>query len=791
MVIVIAVVIMVKNTPIKKSVSKKTLKGKSSTEKGKKFEDEVADIFRLLGAKVIQNIEICNKKVDILATFQLPGSPTIHRVIVECKDEKRAINQNQRVMQFKGLLGSARELGDAESAEIITRVPWGDAAKGFALQSGITLLTYTEKIAQLIDFNTYLKNSVDRFEKGNSSRQGEPPLGAYYVDLSAERITKKETEQIPVIDDYINKWIQHDNAQHLAILGEYGTGKSSWCQKLAHDLAASYLQKTGSTRIPILFNLREFTKTLKIESIVSSFLDEECGVLNPRFKLFKAMNDAGIFLLIFDGFDEMAVKVDADTLEINLQEIEKLASSPKSKVIITSRLEYFISGAEENKSLCPKGELLATRQTEYEPLKIVQWGDEQVNSFLKKRVPLIKEAKKSWEYYRDRIRDIAGLSDLSRRPVLLDMIVKTLPKLIESGKPINRPNLYETYLLGEIKRQKILKRRTLLLTEEARFSLLQQLALDFYVNEITAITFTDGQKYVEEIIKPPKDELEAYTRDFMTCSFLVRKDDEYLFSHRSIMEYLIAKGLLEEIEQNAPNVFNRQQLEPVVAGFLSELNPNKDRLWNWIESTKSEAIEDIKYIGGNAATLLCMLDRNALAGRDLSKTFLFGASLISADLRGVNFSGTIMRNVDITMADFSINDLKLANIQNLKMTIFYYGIDIVKEEGVFGDEIFHQLHEKLNGKFLHKGGNTSLSDGEPMSIIGELSFRINNINDFQLIQTKITTIPFMKKVFYHNKEYETFISKLSESLKSQIEYYKAHIIKYRVLPEKIFDLQVK
>ena len=38
MVIVIAVVIMVKNTPIKKSVSKKTLKGKSSTEKGKKFD---------------------------------------------------------------------------------------------------------------------------------------------------------------------------------------------------------------------------------------------------------------------------------------------------------------------------------------------------------------------------------------------------------------------------------------------------------------------------------------------------------------------------------------------------------------------------------------------------------------------------------------------------------------------------------------------------------------------------------------------------------------------------------
>ena len=122
------------------------------------------------------------------------------------------------------------------------------------------------------------------------------------------------------------------------------------------------------------------------------------------------------------------------------------------------------------KNACPKGGLLATLQTEYESLKIVPWDDKQVNSFLEKRVPLIKEAKQPWTYYRNQIQKIAGLSDLSRRPVLLDMIVKTLPQLISSGKRINRPNLYETYLKGEIKRQKILKQRTLLLSDIVRVS---------------------------------------------------------------------------------------------------------------------------------------------------------------------------------------------------------------------------------------------------------------------------------------------------------------------------------
>lgn len=716
---------MAKKESTKKHVSAVSLRGKAAVEKGKKFEDTVADVYRLLGAEVTQNIEICHKKVDILAIFQLPGSTIGHRVIVECKDEQKAISQNQRVMQFQGLLDTTRKTGEADSAEIITRVPWGDEAKGYARKSGIELLTYTEKIAQLIDFTTYLKDGVDRFENDDPGRPHEAPLGKYYVDLSAERITKKGTEQFPVIDDYINQWMQHDNAQHLAILGEYGTGKSSWCQKLAHELATSYLQTAGSARIPILFNLREFTKTLKIESLVTSFLDDECDVQNPRFKLFKAMNDAGIFLLIFDGFDEMAVRVDADTLEKNLYEIEKLAASSNSKVIITSRVEYFISGAEEKMSLCPKGDLLATRQTEYESLKIVPWSDEQVDSFLKKRVPLIKEAEESWEYYRDRIKNIEGLSDLSRRPVLLDMIVKTLPKLIASGKSINRPNMYEAYLKGEIKRQSILKRRTFLLTEDSRMSLLQNLALDFYAGEIPAITFTDGLKHVEKI-EPPKNELEAYTRDFLTCSFLIRKDDEYQFSHRSIMQYLIAKGLLKEIETNTPNFIKRQRLEHVVAGFLSELNPNRDTLWNWIESTKSETKDENLFLGGNAATLLCMLDRSALARKDLSKAVLTGADLHSADLRGANLCGMVMKDVNLLFAQFFKHDIESAILSNTVISTLCF-CDSASYNN--SDELYHKLDVQIPNS-MHLIGWRSFSENR--YILGILLIKISNVDALQL-----------------------------------------------------------
>src|SRR5204862_6246106 len=120
---------------------------------------------------------------------------------------------------------------------------------------------------------------------------------------------------ISVIDTYIHQWPQEDSNRQLAIFGEYGSGKSTLCQKLARDLALSHLNDPSSSRIPILLNLREFVGKLDLEAYITSFLDRECNVVNPRIELFRAMNEAGIFLMIFDGFDEMAVKVDADTLE--------------------------------------------------------------------------------------------------------------------------------------------------------------------------------------------------------------------------------------------------------------------------------------------------------------------------------------------------------------------------------------------------------------------------------------------------------------------------------------------
>ena len=69
-----------KRNSSKKSGVSKTSSGSAAVEKGRSFEDQVADLYRLLGARVTQNIEIHQKKVDILATFRIPGSVREHTV---------------------------------------------------------------------------------------------------------------------------------------------------------------------------------------------------------------------------------------------------------------------------------------------------------------------------------------------------------------------------------------------------------------------------------------------------------------------------------------------------------------------------------------------------------------------------------------------------------------------------------------------------------------------------------------------------------------------------------------
>jgi len=550
------------------------------------------------------------------------------KTLVLCLDNARLNLSNTHIEQFILDVAYKREEREIDRGIIVTRNDIPEDLQRKVESSGIGQWeTYNSLMQNLIDFEDYRNKLIRDFEESDPDNPDDPPLAKYYVDLKAERTTEIGNEAVP-IDSYIRSWLSQENREQLIILGEYGTGKSSLCKKLSCSFSKEY--KIGA-RIPILFNLRDCTKGFGIESLVTHHLDEH-GVQNPKYKTFKAMNDKGLFLLIFDGFDEMAIQVDRGILENNLKQIEKLSVSPKAKAIITSRPEHFISQEEEIKILQSPDPLLS-RKRRYERITLCKFNPEQIETFLKKRVPLIKEATKSWQYYQSQIEKIHNLKELSQRPVLLEMIVKTLPDLVKTNRPVNRPNLYQTYLELELKRKEI----QILIEPNRRLLLIQNLAVDFYrrlaedtsKRESPGIYFTDARIIIEKEMKVPEDEVESYTREFLTCSFLIRKKDSYHFSHQSFWEYLVAKALKEEIDKDIlpDSIDEKDQIKakylvfgliplvsfPAIRDFLVEFCPNKDTLYRWIETTgkkfyKAILEKNLKYVGGNAFTLLNIME---------------------------------------------------------------------------------------------------------------------------------------------------------------------------------------
>ncbi len=757
-----------------KEESKLHVQGKESVKKGKVFEEQVASIYRLLGAEISLGIMIVNKKVDILATFPIPGARTSHRVLIECKNESRQANQNARVNEFISVLENARKLGLADSGAIITLVPWSEQAKGTALLAKIEICTYGDKLYQLLDFKSYLEGIVNLFENDNPKRSDDPAIGKYYVDPCAFKVISGEEISINNINHEINQWVNNDSLKnHLAILGEYGTGKSSLCLKVASDFAKNFLESpTSYRRIPILINLREFTKTINIESFVTSFLDSECGISNPKFKLFDEMNKAGAFLVILDGFDEMAIKVDQYTLELNLEEIEKLAYPDRSKVLLTCRTEYFMNKDEEIKSFSPDNLIFAGRKTRFDVIHLATWNNERIDFFLKKRVELMKTAKENWEYYKNRINTIPGLADLSNRPVLLEMIVKTLPILISSNIQINRPKLYETYLDLELRRQTISKKRKLLISDPIRFELIQKIALKFWISDSDTISFKDAESKVKRHVRSlTYGEIENYTRELLSSSFLIREENSFRFSHRSILEFLIAKELKVEVDVNKPISWGKKGFEYNVASFIKELHPDIVRLVEWVNASKAEPKNAIEIRAGNALEIIQLSDPLLLYSIDLKNVRIRGAAIRNIDFRDVDLTGA--QFIGCFFFGSPITKLQYETAQFLRC---YFNIEILCDFSVIEDpEIFEStvfntqksFYSMLNSNLFQ--GRLSRIESDDKVIVFKYLSQISS-NDITVLAEELSENEYFLQLAFFREDYLYFPFFLDPNALSPFEY---------------------
>lgn len=166
---------------------------------------------------------------------------------------------------------------------------------------------------------------------------------------------------------YVEEWLQNTEMRQLALLGDFGQGKTMFSIWLTYQM----IQKKDG-RIPILIPLRNKSPRNSNEAEIFSYFATQYGISVEALML---LNANGRLLLIFDGFDEMDLVGNDDIRKLHFKSLWSLVT-PKSKVLITGRPNYFLSSEEMKAAL---GLQPVTKQLPYcEGLFLQPFDQEQI-----------------------------------------------------------------------------------------------------------------------------------------------------------------------------------------------------------------------------------------------------------------------------------------------------------------------------------------------------------------------------------------------------------------------------
>lgn len=267
------------------------------------------------------------KKLDIY--FEEKTLTDTRRIAVECKDYGRPLTAEQirkEIYLDYHYLIEARHL---DGVLIVAPLPLNADAEAFVrTATGFAFKTFAQLQNDVMNFGSYLQSMRAQFHE-----QG---LDTYYV--------KAKLSDGRDLEEKVAAWLNEPMAPPIAILAGYGMGKTSFARRIATQAAIAH-SADGQSRIPILIKLGEISDEQALEGLLGKVFTATNVVMNYSFDLFMALNAAGRFLIVLDGFDEMKHTMSWSQFRYNFGQLHRLIV-PNSKVILLGRPSAFLSDAE-------------------------------------------------------------------------------------------------------------------------------------------------------------------------------------------------------------------------------------------------------------------------------------------------------------------------------------------------------------------------------------------------------------------------------------------------------------
>jgi hypothetical protein len=172
----------------------------------------------------------------------------------------------------------------------------------------------------LLDFRPYVADQTRRLESDPvyPSTLLVPQRLAYRVGLD-ERV---ENDALGALD----RWLAHEGPQLVLVLGDFGTGKTFLMRELALRLG----RRQGAT-VPVLVELRKLEKSRNLDALLGQHFIPERGMKRFDHEAFRYMLEEGRVALLFDGFDELALRVTYEAATEHLDTVLQAASGKTSR----------------------------------------------------------------------------------------------------------------------------------------------------------------------------------------------------------------------------------------------------------------------------------------------------------------------------------------------------------------------------------------------------------------------------------------------------------------------------
>jgi hypothetical protein len=548
----------------------------TTIERGNAFRDLVASMLAAAGFVAETEAREQFKKVDV--RWQREDLDGLLRYIVEAKDHAGTLGMSE-CREFANDYGTLVESRQVERAWLVSKGPL--SADGRALvdaKRGCKAMTFPEFQRRLLGLDNYLHELIATYDAAK--------IAQWYVPL--------HTEDNEDLENVVRKWIDEEDALPLAIVAGYGKGKSTFARHISAIFAREALDEPWR-RAPVLVPLGDIVDEQSLEGLLGKIFTSRPGVRGYNFGLFEKLNNAGRYVVIFDGFDEMKHGMTLARFEANITELMRLDKNA-AKVIILGRDTAFQDDFEfrsiiQGRQITAAGrEVKARDRRPFRELNVRNLTIDEAKKFVESFFPIgARESARGSDNPADEPWITARLAELLSgefdgllvRPVHAQMLcqIATDPELSLTG--LSKFGLFDLFVHFLLDREVRKRGRDPNFSLEIRRQFNRSLAFWLWSQGgVSTVSLTsippDICRNAASAARHDYDD--ATLRKELTAGCLIEKSTTgtIYFGHRSLQEFLVAEHLIEtnfaqvQMEDKTGAMETLRLITPEVGSFIVE-----------------------------------------------------------------------------------------------------------------------------------------------------------------------------------------------------------------------------